>query len=627
MRQPRRTRPTPLDRPVNARLYRVAWIAAAVPLLVAAFTVAAPDPLAPPRLEPSFDQTTAVGFASDLARRFPDRSPGSAGAARAAEWVAARFRDVGLEPERDAFSAELPSTGRVPLVNVLAVAPGRSPETILVTAHRDNSGRSPGANDNASGTAALLELARNSDVAQPAHTLVFVSTDGGAYGGVGAARVASHPELFRQLLGTGAAVIAVVNPDGIGGRDAARILFAGDAARSPAAKLVATAEESVRAQTGAAPEKPHVLAQLIDLGFPFTLHEQGPFVAGGTPAVTLTTGGERPAAPDDDTLERLAPDRLGELGRSAQALLLSLDEAAELARGTQSYIYAGSRVLSGWTVQFLLLAALLPVLVATVDLFARLRRRRIALGPALKSLGSRLRIWAWVGVLFALFSVVGLFPEGEPRPVNPDSPAAGDWPVVALGVFFALSALGWLLSRPRLAPRGGLAREDDLAGHLAAMLALVLVALVVAAINPYALLFVLPSLHAWLWLADVPRGNVPLRLGIFLAGLAGPALLVASFGLRFGLGFDAPWYLLALVSVGYVAPPVVLAALAWAAIAAQMGALALGRYAPYPGRRERPARGPVREGIRRIVLASRERRAARESREEPEADVIPLDEG
>jgi hypothetical protein len=120
---------------------------------------------------------------------------------------------------------------------------------------------------------------------------------------------------------------------------------------------------------------------------------------------------------------------------------------------------------------------------------------------------------------------------------------------------------------------------------------------------------------------------VPLRLGIFLAGLTGPALLVASFGLRFGLGFDAPWYLLALASVGYVAPPVVLAALAWAAIAAQMGALALGRYAPYPGRRERPARGPVREGIRRIVLASRERRAARESREKPEADVIPLDEG
>lgn len=600
---------------------------AAVPLLVAAFTVAPPDPLGPPRLEPSFDQTTAFGFATELTRRFPDRSPGSQGALRATEWVAARFRELGLEPERDAFTADLPGLGRVPLVNVLAVAPGRSPETILVTAHRDNSGRSPGANDNASGTAALLELARSAEVTQPAHTFVFLSTDGGAYGGVGAARVAAHPELFGQRLGAGAALIAVVNLDGIGGRAPPRILFAGDAARSPAATLVATAEESVRAQAGVAPEKPHALAQLVDLGFPFTLHEQGPFVARGTPAVTLTTGGERPFPPDDDTLERLDPERLGELGRSGQALLLSLDQAAELARGTQSYLYVGTRLLRGWTVQFLLLAALLPVVVATVDVFARLRRHRVPLAPALQSFGSRLRVWAWVGLLFALFSFVGLFPDGEPRPLNPDSPAAANWPVAALLLFLALSTLGWLLARPRLAPRGGVARDDELAGHLAAMLALGLVALVVAAINPYALVFVLPSLHAWLWLMHVPRENVPLRLAVFSVGLTGPAALVASFAVRFGLGLDAPWYLVVLASVGYVAPPVLLAALAWAAVAGQVGALALGRYAPYPDRRTRPARGPVRAGIRRIVLASRARRAARTAKDARGPEALPLDEG
>ena len=611
---------------MNVRLYRVTWIAVAVPLLVAAFAVAPPDPLAPPRLEPSFDQTTAARFANELARRFPDRSPGSEGARGATDWVAAGFREVGLEPERDEFSADLPALGRVPLVNVLAIAPGRSPETILVTAHRDNSGRSPGANDNASGTAALLELARSAEVTQPAHTLAFLSTDGGAYGGVGAAHVAARPDLFRQRLGAGAAVIAVVNLDGIAGRAPPRILFAGDAPRSPAAKLVATAEESVRAQTGIAPEKPRALAQLVDLGFPFTLHEQGPFVARGTPAVTLTTGGERPSSPDDDTLERLDPDRLGALGRSGQALLLSLDEAAELARGTQSYVYVGSRLLPGWTVEFALLAALLPALVATVDLFARLRRHRVSLTPALRSLGSRLRVWAWIGLLFAVFAWTGLFPAGEPRPLNPDSAAAGTWPVAALAAFVALSGLGWLLARPRLVPGGRVGHEEDLAGHLAALVALVLVALVVAAINPYGLLFVLPSLHAWLWLAHVPRGNVPLRLGLYCAGFAGPALLVASFAVRFGLGFDAPWYLVALASVGYVAPPVLLAALAWAAVAGQVGAVALGRYGPYPDRRAWPARGPVRAGIRRLVLGSRARRADRARREEPPAEAVPFDE-
>ena len=595
-----------------------------MPVLVAAFTVAAPDPLPPPRLEPSFDETTAVAFASELARQFPDRTPGSTGAARATEWVTARFADLGLPAERDEFAADLPGLGRVPLVNLIAVAPGRSPEMILVLAHRDNTGRSPGASDNASGTAALLELARNVEVSQPAHTLVFVSTDGGAFGGVGGARVAAHPEILRRRLG-GGAVLAVVNLDGIGGRAPPRILFSGDAARSPAAALVATAEESVRAETGAPPERPAAASQLVDLAFPFTLHEQGPFVARGTPAVTLTTGGERPAPAEEDTLEALDPNRLGELGRSAQALLGSLDEAAELARGTQSYLYVGSRFLRGWTVEFLLFAALIPAIVAAVDLFARLRRRHVPLAPALRSLVSRLGVWLWVGLVLAFLSLAGFFPNGEPRPVSPDSAAAGDWPVTALVVFLGLSTLGWLVARPRLAPRRRVDREEDLGGHLAAMLALVLVALVVAAVNPYSLLFILPSLHAWLWLADVPRGNVALRLGIFLAGLAGPAMLALSFAVRLGLGWDAPWYLLALVSVGYVAPALVAAVLAWAAIAGQVGAVALGRYAPYPARGERPPRGPIRAGIRRVVLAARARRAAAARREEANGEVISLE--
>ena len=70
-------------------------------------------------------------------------------------------------------------------------------------------------------------------------------------------------------------------------------------------------------------------------------------------------------------------------------------------------------------------------------------------------------------------------------------------------------------------------------------------------------------------------------------------------------------------SVGYVTPPLLLAGLVWAAAAAQVGAVALGRYAPYPARDERPARGPIRAGIRRAVLASRSRRARPDPEEEP----------
>jgi len=589
-----------------------------VPLLAAAFSVVHPKLLAQPRLEPSFDQTTAVTFAVDLARSVPDRSPGSPGAAKATNWVIQRFADIGLRAQRDIFQADIAPFGDTRLVNVIAVVPGSSPETIVVLAHRDNSGTSPGANDNASGTGALLELARSMEVARLAHTVVFVSTDGGAFGGAGAARLAEHPEILRRIVGGAASIVGVVNLDAVGSGDPPRLLFAGDAARSPAASLVATAEDSIELETGVAPERPNGFAQLIDLAFPFTLHEQGPFVARGIPAVTLTAGGERADTVGGDTVETLAPAQLGRLGRASQDLLLRLDGSLELARATESYIAVGDRFIRGWTLQLLLLAMLVPFLAATIDLFARLRRRHIALAPALRSFLSRLGVWLWAGALFALFSVAGLFVDGGPRPLNPDVASATDWPVAALLLLLSLSTLAWLVTRPRLAPDGPVPPEDALAGHLAALLVLGLVALVVAATNPYSLVFVLPSLHAWLWLPHLPRTQYLGRALLYAAGFLGPLLLLGSFALRLELGLDAVAYLLALVSVGYVTPALVLAALVWAAAAGQVGAVAFGRYRPYPPREERPVRGPVREGIRRVVLLSRRRRAP-----EPEPEERP----
>ena len=580
-----------------------------MPVLVAAFSVAAPEPLQTPRLAPSFDQTTAVAFASELARRFPDRSPGSDGARAAVDWLDARMREIGLEAERLPFTTTLAGLGRVDLVNLAAVVPGRSPETIVVLAHRDNSGQSPGANDNASGTGALLELARNARLTRPAHTLVFLSTDGGAFGGAGAAEFAARPENLTQLVGSGSSVAAVVNVDALASRLSPRLVFAGEAARSPAAALVATADESIGAELDSPPVRPGPLAQLLDLAFPFTLHEQGTFVAHGTPAVTITTGDERFPPPHGDTLEAFDPERLGGLGRAAQALVLALDGSAEVARGTQSYVYLGARALPGWTIQFVLLAALLPFLAATLDLFARCRRRHVALAPALRSFASRLGVWLWAGGLFALFAVLGLLTDGAARPLDPASSAAGDWPVTALVSLLALAVLGWLVARPRLARHRVVPLAEELGGHLAAMLVLALVALVVAATNPYALVFLLPSLHAWLWLPHLAGAHIGFRLALYAAGLTGPLLLLGSFAVRFGLGFDAPWYVAALAAVGYVAPPLLVAGLVWSAAAQQVGALALRRYTPYPGAGERLPRGPIRETIRRAVLFSRKRRA------------------
>jgi hypothetical protein len=138
--------------------------------------------------------------------------------------------------------------------------------------------------------------------------------------------------------------------------------------------------------------------------------------------------------------------------------------------------------------------------------------------------------------------------------------------------------------------------------------------LIVLATNPYALIFVLPALHAWLWLPQVRSGRGPARALVLAAGLIGPLLVIGSLAVRYGLGFDSPWYLLELAVLGYVHVPAVAITLAGAACGAQLVAVAVGRYAPYPERGERPARGPLRELVRTVVLTTRARRRASEER-------------
>lgn len=598
---------------MSARAYRGAWLLVALPLLIAAVSVARPAPLPAPTLPPGFDRATAFFLTTELARDFPNRFPGSPGALGAARWFSAQLAPYGFRTQSDRFSAVIPGHGRVQLQNLMAVAPGRSPDTIVVLAHRDDIGTGPGADDNASGTAALIELARiyanpsssspGSPQASPAHTIIFLSTDGGAFGGLGA-------EHFARTSTSRKRVVALINLDALAGSGPPRIEIAGDEPRSPAGALVATAAARVLEQTGRAPERPSALRQLIDLAFPYSLYEQAPFVGRGIPAVTLTAAGDRPPASLGDSPERIAGGRLATLGRAAQELLASLDAGLELAQGSSNSLYLGPRLVQGWAIQLVLVAAVLPFLAASVDLFARCRRRRIRLAPALRSLRRRLGFWLLAGALFELFALAGVWPGGAARPVAPETEAARQWPLLGLLGLGALVALVWLVARDRLIPRRRVSATELLAGYTAALLALGVISLVVVAANTFALIFLLPSLHTWIWLPQVRERPAWTRAAVLLAGFLGPLLLLGSFAWRFKLGLDAPWYLAELVSVGYMPLSFVVVWLAWLAVAAQLAALAAGRYAPYPSTAERGPRGPLRELVRWLVLAPPARRRA-----------------
>lgn len=609
----RRLRGASLERPVNARMYRGTWLLVGIPLLVASLGVVRAAPLPPPALPPSFDGGAAGALARELATAHPDRAPGSPGAAAAAGWVAQRLRTFGLRPERDAFTAEIPGRGRVRLVNVLARVPGRSSDAVVVMAHRDNVGVSPGANDNASGTAALLEIARSYAFAAgpgdpggprvelPSYTIVFASTDGGTYGGLGARQLVSRPAYRGR-------VAAVLILDAIGGSARPRLVLAGDAPRSPPAALVESLAVRVLEQTGRRPGRPRMLDQLADLAFPLSFYEQAPLVGEGVPAVTLTTSTDAAPADFGDSPPAPAAAQLGALGRAAQGLVASLEQGVEFERGTSADVYLGPRVVGGWAIRLVLVAALLPFFAAVVDLFARCRRHGIRLLPALLGYARRLAFWLALGAAFAVLGAAGAWPGGEAVPPTPSSDAARDWPLLGLAALVTFAAIAWLVARDGLLPRRRVADAEELGGLTAALLVLAVLSLVVAVLNAYALLLLLPSLHAWLWLAQARRHPRWVRAAVLALGYAGPLFLLGSLAGRFGLGADAPWFVLALVATGSIGPAPVVVALGWAAAAAQLSAAAAHRYAPAYTAAER-ARHP---GLaRRAAGRLAERRAHR----------------
>jgi hypothetical protein len=132
---------------------------------------------------PSFDGPRAAQFARRLAQLVPDRAPGSATAKQAADDVAGSLSEVSRQTvRRTTFTAPGPDGRNVEMENVWVIEPGTSTEAIVLVANRDDVAPGPGLDDNATGTAAIVELARDLAGVDRARALVVASTDGGTVG-------------------------------------------------------------------------------------------------------------------------------------------------------------------------------------------------------------------------------------------------------------------------------------------------------------------------------------------------------------------------------------------------------------------------------------------------------------
>ena len=485
----------------------------------------------------------------------PVRVPGSRRRATQANWVAEQLRQFGLRTEVDRFHAKIPGRGASSSKTCSQSAKGARTRSSSSLRTATTPARARARTTTAPGTAALIELARRSRSPrappQPPrqHTILFLSTDGGAFGGLGAEHFAEHYAFRERVVATSTSTRSAVEARRTSCSAATRRAFhpRSSCGRRSARILEQTGAEPTRpGALGAAP-RPRLPAQPLRAGAVRRSRDR--------PRVTLTSAGDRPPPSFGDTPENLAGGALTRSGARARRCSVPRREV-ELAEGTSSYVYLGERVVRGWAI-VLILFTRCSCLAVIVDLFARLRRRHIPLAPALRSYRSRLCVLALRVLLFELFALLGVWETGAERPLR-RSCRPGRSGRSSASPSTRPPARRRLARRTRpAAPRRPVADAEELAGQVGALLALAVLSLLVVAMNPYSVLFLLPSLHAWIWLPQLrdgpgaPRGRPRRRLR-----RAAPAPRLARF--RLDLGFDAPWYLAQLAAVGFVPFPALL---------------------------------------------------------------------
>eukprot|EP00026_Physarum_polycephalum_P008803 Phypoly_transcript_08904.p1 GENE.Phypoly_transcript_08904~~Phypoly_transcript_08904.p1 ORF type:complete len:438 (+),score=66.02 Phypoly_transcript_08904:126-1439(+) len=178
------------------------------------FSPTAPDPRISSLISTvnSNDLRGFVTYLSGEASSLITRQAQSQGAISAQNWLQQQFTQFGFSVTTQAFRTGFSS-------NVVATLPGavNSKKLVLVTAHYDDRGpilsstteRAPGANDNGSGTGALLQIAKllHNNKVSLGYTVVLIAFSGEEQGLYGSAYAA------QQYKAAGADIVAVLNAD------------------------------------------------------------------------------------------------------------------------------------------------------------------------------------------------------------------------------------------------------------------------------------------------------------------------------------------------------------------------------------------------------------------------------
>jgi hypothetical protein len=516
---------------LDPRIYRTGLIIAALALVVLAFSLSDQQPALSPTLAPSaFNGQNVYARIGSLAQADPSRRPGSNGDQSLAVTVRNTLQHYLFAPTTDTFMGRTVD-GTVPLENVVGVRPGTENGSIVIVAPRDALG-SPAATA-LSGTATLMELARNLE-GETLHRSIVLASTSGTQGTAGAIRLAA------TLAGPIDAVLVLGDVASSHVQQPVILPWSTRQAVAPTG-LRNTVASALAAQTSLNDSFTGLGGQFAHLAFPFTLGQQAPFGAHGIPAVELSLSGEQ--GPSADAVPA-GPDQLTAMGRAVLTTINALDSGKTLPPPS-SYVLLGGKVVPGWAISLFVLSLIVPVLLTTIDGVARARRRGHVIWRSLTViLAAAVPFMLLVGIVL-LARLIGVIPLAPPGPV-----AAGAIPMggggaallVVMAAVLAAGSAGVLALARRLPtrkwtsrrPPEGLGSDGALAGLLVVMC---LITFVIWLSNPFAAFLLVPALHLWLWaMSPDMRVPVPLRMVLIAAGIAPAVLVVAYYANELGYG-------------------------------------------------------------------------------------------
>jgi hypothetical protein len=251
------------------------------------------------------------------------RAPGTAGDAAARTYITDRFGCLGLTPGGTGGSYEQPfaADGHA-TANVVGYVAGDDPavgrDIIVVGAHHDHVGRGHlGANDNASGVAALLAIAQAvRQHGNPHRTIAFVAFAGEELGLLGSAHFAAHPPAALPL----DRVVYDINLDMVGSYASAGAVYAMGTFRGLAATAIVQALADERR------------GLRVGTGGRGAGSDHEAFCRAGVPYVFFWTPDKRCYHERCDTVDRLDAEHLAQIAGVAGELVERLSSSsADLA--------------------------------------------------------------------------------------------------------------------------------------------------------------------------------------------------------------------------------------------------------------------------------------------------------